>query len=284
MPSFTAITGTKTLDEFTAKNGVTTPKLSGTTFKLMMYGSKGNPLYVKDDTTLQQLFPDAYAKFGSKDPEGHDSTKELSFFWAEGGVNPGHWYMTCDTDREFNMDKYPLEQGRGYIVFCGSSLSKGVKLTESGAVGTADLPIKMAKSTYMLSGNIAPRDFKIKEFTVVNGVSTPKLSATTFKLLFFGVKSGNMMYVKDNTYLQEFCPKAYAKYGAEDSIKEFALFYAEGGTNPQHWYMTCDDEREFIMDDYVIKAGEGFEIFCGSSLTKGVTFTLPAALEAPAAE
>ena len=39
-----------------------------------------------------------------------------------------------------------------------------------------------------------------------------------------------------------------------------------------------------VMDDYVIQAGEGFTVFCGGALQKGATFTIPAAIEAPAAE
>ena len=245
----------------------------------MAFGTKGDPMYVKDDETLKTFSPEAYAKYG-----GEDSIKELAFFYAESGTNPNHWYMTCDTDREFVMDEYPLTEGRGYSVFTAGALSKGVTLTDSGAVGTLPLPIAMKKSTYVISGNATPCDFKIKEFTVKNGGSSPKLSASNFKLLFFGKKSGEMMYVKENDYLATFCPEAYAKFGGEDSIKEFALFYAESGTNPNHWYMTCDDNREFVMDDYVIKAGEGFEIFCAGALSKGATLTIPAALEAPAAE
>ena len=241
-----------------------------------MFGKNSNPMYVKDDETLKTFSPDAYAEYG-----GDESINEQAFFYAESGTNPGHWYMVCDTARKYVMDEYPLVQGRGYLVFCGSSLTKGATLTDSGAVGTEDLPIAMTKSTYLISGNATPRDFKVSEFTAKNGGTNPKLSATTFKLLFIG-KNSNMLYVKDNAYLAEFCPEAYAKFGGDGSINEFALFYAESGTNPNHWYMVCDGDREFVMDDYVIKAGEGFEIFCGSSLTKGATLTIPAALESPA--
>ena len=278
MPGFNAISGAKKLSDLNVKNGGTTPKLNASTFKLMIFGKNSNPMFVKDDETLKTFSPEAYAKYGAV-----DSINELAFFYAENGTNPNHWYMTCDTGREFAMDEYPLAEGRGYLVFTASSMTKGATLTDSGAVGTLPLPIVMKKSTYVISGNATPCDFKLKEFTVKNGGTTPKLSASTFKLLFIG-KNSNMLYVKDNTYLAEFSPEAYAKYGAEDSINEFALFYAESGTNPNHWYMTCDSNREFIMDDYVIKAGEGFEIFCASSMTKGVTLTIPAALEAPAAE
>ena len=236
-----------------------------------MFGKDGNTLFVKADETLKTFSPEAYAEFG-----GEDSIKELAFYFYQ---TDGHWYMTCDSERKYAMDDYPLDQGRGYIVFTSSALTKGATMTDSGAVAVGDLPIALTKSTYFLSGNAMPCDFFLKEFTAKSGSAT-KLSASTFKLLFFG-KDGNMQYVKDNARLAEFNPEAYAEFGGEGSIKEFALYFYQADS---HWYMTCDTERKYVMDDYVIQAGEGFTVFCSSALTKGATFTVPAAIEAPAAE
>ena len=76
---------------------------------------------------------------------------------------------------------------------------------------------------------------KLSDLSVKNGGTTPKLNASTFKLMIFG-KNSNPMYVKNDDTLKVFSPDAYAKYGAEDSIKELAFFYAENGTNPNHWH------------------------------------------------
>ena len=164
-------------------------------------------------------------------------------------------------------------------MFTGAILQKGATLTDSGAVAVGDLPIALPKSTYFLSGNSMPRDFQLKEFKAESGNAT-KLTSSNFKLLFFG-KDGNMQYVKDNTRLAEFCPEAYAEFGGDESINEFALYYYQADS---HWYMACDTSRKYVMDDYVIQAGEGFTVFCGAILQKGATFTVPAAIEAPAAE
>ena len=273
VPGFSSLTGPKKVGDLKPVNGAKTPKMSTTSFRLMIFGNKGDPMLVKNDDTLKTFCPEAYAEFG-----GEESIEELAIGYQE---SLAHWYMTCDSEHKYEMDDYPLASGRGYIVFTSSGLSKGVTLTDSGAVGTEDIPVAMPKSSYFISGNASARDFKVKDFTVVNGAKTPKISPSSFRLLFFGKKSGEMMLVKENEYLADFCPAAYAKYGAEESIEEFALGYSE---SDNHWYMSCDSGKEFIMDDYVIKAGEGFEIFCSSGLTKGATITLPAALEAPAVE
>ena len=236
-----------------------------------MFGKDGNPMYVKADETLKTFSPEAYAEFG-----GEESINELAFYFYQ---TDGHWYMGCDSGRKYVMDDYPLDQGRGYIVFTGGALQKGATLTDSGAVATGDIPIVLPKSTYFLSGNAMPCDFKLKEFTAKSG-NAIKLASTNFKLLFFG-KDGNMQYVKDNERLATFCPDAYAEFGGEGSINEFSLYFYQ---TDSHWYMGCDTERKYVMDDYVIQASEGFTVFCGGALQKGATFTIPAAIEAPAAE
>ena len=238
---------------------------------MLMFGKNGNPLFVKDDETLKTFSPEAYAEFG-----GESSIEELAFYFYQ---TDGHWYMTSDSGRKYQMDNYPLDQGRGYIVFTGAALQKGATLTDSGAVAQGDLPIALPKSTFFLSGNAMPSDFKLKEFKAVSG-NTIKLSSANFKLLFFG-KDGNMQLVKDNERLAAFCPEAYAEFGGEGSIEEFALYFYQSDS---HWYMTSDTARKYVMDDYVIQAGEGFTVFCGAALAKGATFTVPAAIEASAAE
>ena len=229
-------------------------------FNIIFFGENGNPMLVKNDTTMRDTeeFQAAYAAFGK--PE---STTELTF-----GIRSGHWYLVDDSSRDYQMDNYPVAPGRGFNIH-NAGHSAGVELTFAGAVANEDYKVTVPDSTYALSGNSMPVDVALKDLTV-ESIDSSTFRQSNFNLIFFG-SNGNPMKVKDDDQMRdtEEFQAAYAAFGKPESTTELTF-----GIRSGHWYLVDDSSRDYMMDDYVIKAGRGFNIH-NAGHSAGVRVTVP---------
>ena len=117
-----------TLSDFTIASGNST-KLGGGNNVIYLFGNAGDPLLIEEDETLETLYPDAYAEFGSS-ADGYGT--EFTFVESS-----GHWYLTVDDSYKYPMDNYPIAAGQGFYVNAARTLAKGLVFTIPAAV-TAD--------------------------------------------------------------------------------------------------------------------------------------------------
>ena len=247
--------------------------LTALNHSLKFFASDGNMQKIINDTTLQDFNETAWSTFKTE-------TAELMFVYVDA---QHHWYLAQDTGFQYVMDGYPLEAGRGYLLFAANALGFGADVTDSGTVRDFSVEASVGRNKSALLGNIAPKDMKLKEFVIVGGTnpSTGKpiaLTALNHSIKFFG-SDGNMMKIKDDTALQDFNETAWNTFKTETAELMFVFVDAQ-----HHWYLAQDTGFSYIMDDYVVKAGRGMIPFAANALGFGLNFTMPPAIEKPIAE
>ena len=232
---------------------------------LEIFGTGGNPQTIAADDQLYTDFPEAYAKF-SVNPKA-----ELIFTY-----NGTHWYLVADTTNEHIMDAYVIQEGQGIYLNCGKTLAKGFKMTSSGAVVDHALPIAVKSGKFAMAGNSTPVDRALSEFVMTSGNTKP-FEAGNNLLEIFGTGGNPQTIAADDQLYTDF-PEAYAKFSVNPKAE---LIFTFDGT---HWYLNADTGCEFIMDSYVIKAGQGVYLNSAKTLAKGYTFEIPKPIDTPAAK
>ena len=275
-PTFAKVDGTTlTLKDLTLVGG-TNPStgkpiaLTRANNNIKFFGSDGNMQLIKNDTTLEAFNKTAFDAYKS-------DTDELQFVYVDAQK---HWFLYQDSGYTYPMDDYPLEAGRGYLLFANNALGYGAKMTDSGSVRDEKVEVNIGRNSRTMAGNIAPCDMKLKEFTLTSGLnpSTGKPIAFTRannNIKFFGA-DGNMQLLKNETDLETFCKEAYDTFKSDTDELQFVFVEAKA-----HWYLYQDSGYLYPMDEYVIKAGRGMIPFAGNALGFGMTFTMPPAIQKP---
>ena len=227
---------------------------------LELFGTGGNPQTIVEDEQLYADFPEAYAAL-SVNP------KAEVIFTFDGT----HWYLLADTGCEYIMDTYVIKEGQGIYLNCGKTLNKGLTVTYSGAVTDKALPVDVKSGKWAMSGNSTPVDRALSEFVLT---STKAFSSGNNLLELFG-NSGNPEKIAEDEQLYADFPEAYAALSVNPKAEVIFTF---DGT---HWYLLADTTCAYIMDTYVIKAGQGVYLNCGKTLNKGLTFEIPKPIDTP---
>ena len=274
-PTFDRVDGTTlTLTDLTLVGGINPSThqplaLTRANHNIKFFSSTGNMQKIKEDTTLEKFCSDMFEKY-------KNTNEELMFIFDDASKN---WYMQQDDGFEYPMNDYPLEKGRGYLLYAASGLGFGAKMTFSGQVGEG-LTVHVGRNSRVMVGNICACDKKLSEFTIVGGINPSThqplaLTRANHNIKFFG-SDGNMQKIKNETALESFCSAMYNKY---KTTNEELMFIFDDAS--KHWYLQQDDGFEYPMDNYVIKAGRGMIPYAASGLGFGMDFTMPAAIQKP---
>ena len=236
-------------------------------FKAYMCAEDGESAFVTEETMAcfdQELRDQILAKYEDED---------LAFCYVK---EEGNWYLAADgasSKRRFCMNNYLLPAGMAVKCEASGGLKGGAKLIYSGQVRVKEQSVICPASGYVLTGNTAPMDMKLGEFSVTSN-GTTAVTYVNFKV-YKVADDGESAFVTEETmacFDQELRDQILAKY--EDEDLAFCYVKEEG-----KWYLAADgasSKRRFCMNDYIIKAGEGFKCEASGGLKGGAKIILPA--------
>ena len=236
-------------------------------FTAYMCAEDGESAFVSEETLAcfdQELRDQILAKY---------EDEELSFCYV---AEEGNWYLSVDgaaSKRKFCMNNFLLPAGTALKCEASNKVKGGAKLIYSGQVCVKEQSVVCPADGYVLTGNTAPMDMKLGEFSVTsNGTSAVTYANFT---LYMVAEDGESAFVSEETlacFDQELRDQILAKY--EDEELSFCYVAEEG-----KWYLSVDgaaSKRRFCMNDYIIKAGEGFKCEASNKVKGGAKVILPA--------
>ena len=249
---------------------VSAAALTAGNFGIIFFKRDGSQRKVVDDTWLTETYENHEALL-------KDATvsKGIVRFWFD--PSSQNWYLFADNRKpyKFIMNDYPIKQTDGYQVFFNATHGADAHLVYSGEVADAALELDVTPGDYVFSGNVAPADMKLSEFTPVTETG---LTAGNFGIVFFK-RDGSQRKVVDDTWLTETYENHEALVKDATVSKGIVRFWFDPSS--QNWYLFADNRKpyKFIMNDYPIKAGQGFQVFASSAHTGGFQLLLPPAIE-----
>ena len=252
---FRPISGAATLKDLVAK--AAEGDFQPGDFEIQLVGLDGSTAAVTEET-MGAFCPDAL------EYEGED----LAFNYVE---EMGGWFLTADfASFSYEMNDYPIPEGTGFFMYTHYGFEKGAKIQNAGQVSKAYVDVSCPEECYRLSGNIAPKDMTMGDFTAVNAVEGHDFQPGDFEIQFLG-DDGSTAVVTEET-MGAFCPDAL-EYEGED----LAFNYVEemGG-----WFLTADFASfSYEMNDYPVAAGRGFFLYTHYGFKDGAKVALPPAIE-----
>ena len=246
-------------NEFTAEN-----------FNIIPYDDKGNPLclgdsdWLWDDEELNRIegwadFMDTYAE------------KDANFAYLD-----GKWYIAQDTAKKYEVGRFPIAVGQGYIVKAGIAHSSGVTTTTSGSVPQADFEKTIGRNKQELTGNMSAVDRTLADFTPVS-VAGNEFTAENFNIIPYDEK-GNPLALGDCDWLWD-----DEELNTIEGWADFMDTYAEKDVNfaylDNKWYIAQDTAKKYEVSRFPITAGQAFVAKAGIAHSSGVKLTLPHAFK-----
>ena len=253
---FRPISGAATLKDLVAK--AAEGEFQPGDFEIQLVGLDASTAVVSEET-MGAFCPDALDEF-----EGED----LAFNYV---AEMGGWFLTADfASFSYDMNDYPIPEGTGFLMYTHFGFD-GAKITSAGQVGKTYVDVSCPENSYRLSGNIAPKEMTMGDFTAVNLIDGNEFQPGDFEIQLLG-DDGSTAVVSEET-MSAFCPDALDEFEGED----LAFNYVEemGG-----WFLTADFASfSYDMNDYPISAGRGFFLYTHFGFADGVKVALPPAIE-----
>ena len=254
---FQPISGVATLKDLVAK--AAEGDFQPGDFEIQLVGLDGSTAAVTEET-MGEFSPDALDAFPGED---------LAFCYV---AEMGGWFLTADFgDFSFEMNDYPIPAGTGFFMYAHDEFELGAKVQSSGQVSKSYTDVICPQNSYRLSGNVAPRNMTMGDFTAVNAVQGHDFQPGDFEIQLLG-DDGSTAAVTEET-MGEFSPDALEAFPGEDLA--FCYVAEMGG-----WFLTVDfGDFSFEMNDYPIAAGRGFFLYTHDEFVDGVKVALPPAIE-----
>ena len=262
VPTFDKVDGSVlTLNDITPVKGGT-KEITKALFALQLLDESGETAPISKEA-LEGLIPADKIDAFIEDNDG----ASLNFCYDE-----GTWYLKCDTDMDYPMNAFKIPLGTGLLMSTTSKMTGGAKLLFSGVVVPEETESPLCgKDEYRFTGNIAPADMKLGEFYPIPG-GTKAITKALFSLQFLD-NSGETAPISVEA-LTGVIPADKIEKFVEDNDGASMNFCYDEGT----WYLKCDSNGEYPMNNLVIKAGQGLLLSTTSKMTGGAKLVIPSAL------
>ena len=201
---------------------------------------------------------------------GFDGTViDAQFFYTEGDGGEG-WYLMNDGWTSYNMNDWAISYGEGFIV---NSADDDASLQFSGQVNQANYNFPVPPSgTFGSIANPCPVAKTLADFVPVDFQSATSLmlvnpsNGGTRSLTFEDVEP----FGWDADYFAYMSEEA----GFDGTVIDAQFYYTEGDGG-EGWYLMNDGWNSYIMNDWVVGAGETLIV---NSADDDASITLPKAL------
>ena len=266
MSTFQRVDGqTMKLTDFTFKPAGET-KITAKNFAIQLLDEEGGTQSINEEN-LKGIVPGDEIEGFLEDHDG----ESLEFCFHS---TSGNWYLTCDDERDYPANDFEVPFGNGVLMTANDALEDGGFIQFSGAVSPDPINSPVCEAAcYMLTGNVAPVDMEISEFAVVAAGET-KITAKNFAVQLLDEEGGTQSINEEN--LKGIVPDDEIEGFLEDHDGESLEFCFHSTSG--NWYLTCDDERDYPANDFVVKAGMGLLLAANDALEDGGMLQLPSAL------